>query len=106
MYRYGMGRVILPRHRKGEVTLAHIIIGWSVPLFLILLISILLVGWFMWLFVALVILYYSSIIFGWIASKSLEVGTEMPIVLFIFITAWSFGYIHETFSPEVKKCVS
>jgi GT2 family glycosyltransferase len=107
MYRYGMGRVILPRHRKGEVTLAHIIVGWSVPLFLILIITIFFTGmWFLWLFIVLVTLYYSSIILGWIASKSLEVGTEMPIVLFIFIVAWSCGYIHETFSPEVKECVS
>ena len=105
MYRYGMGRVILPRHRKGEVTLAHIITGWSVPIFLAIVIilasiNIWLLLWFVVALFLLVVLIYSLTDF---ITHSPDIAYNMPIVLFIFITAWSFGYLHETFRPEVKK---
>ena len=55
MYRYGMGRVILPRHRKGEVSLLHIITGWSVPIFLVIVIILASINIWMllWIVVAL-----------------------------------------------------
>jgi mycofactocin glycosyltransferase len=105
MYRYGMGRVILPRHRKGEVTLAHIITGWSVPIFVALIIILAAINpLLLWLvLIAIILFVFLAYSLADFATHSVEVAWNMPIVLFIFITAWSFGYIHETFWPEVKK---
>ena len=105
MYRYGMGRVILPRHRKGEVTLAHIITGWSVPIFVAIVIILTAINPLLLLIVLAVIILFVLLTYSLaeFATHSSQIAWNMPIVLFIFITAWSFGYIHETFSPEVKK---
>jgi cellulose synthase/poly-beta-1,6-N-acetylglucosamine synthase-like glycosyltransferase len=105
MYRYGMGRVILPRHRKGEVTLAHIITGWSVPILVAVAVILALINiWLLfWFVVGLCLLVVTTFVLTDIATHSPEIAYNMPIVLFIFITAWSFGYIHETFSPEVGR---
>ena len=109
MYRYGMGRVILPRHRKGEVSLLHIIAGWSVPIFIVV-VSIMVATNPIWLLYLLAFLLLVCLGLYWLAylsTKSNEVGLYMPIVMVIFIVAWSCGYMHELLFPtEVKKCVS
>jgi GT2 family glycosyltransferase len=105
MYRYGIGRVLLPRKRKGEVHPIHIIAGLSVPIFLLIC---LLLAWLnpwllLWLAGALLMVALVSAVFATVATRSLAVGLNMPLVLAIFFTAWSFGYIHELFFPSGRK---
>lgn len=107
MYRYGMGRVILPKHRKGEVAPLHIVAGYAIPLFFILVIfamainSILL----LWLLYLIIIAIVLSIIIGAIIGRSLKVGLNLPIVLAVFIIAWSCGYLHELLCEDKgEKC--
>ena len=107
MYRYGMGRVILPRHRKGEVTLAHIITGWSIPIFIAVLIILACINPLFTLIPFILLIYFVMFIYALTLLVSSElVALNMPIVLFVFIAAWSCGYLHELIKPEVKKCVS
>jgi cellulose synthase/poly-beta-1,6-N-acetylglucosamine synthase-like glycosyltransferase len=101
MYRYGMGRVLLPRHRKGEVHPVHVLAGLSVPILIAL--TLLLGRLEPWLLVGLVSLLALGTLFSAglaaLATRSIRVGFNMPLVLFIFFTAWSFGFIHEFFIP-------
>lgn len=101
MYWYGMGRVLLPRKRKGEVHPVHILAGLSVPLFLIVCGILAFINPWLLLGVAgaLLLLGIFSSLFAIVMTKSIWVGLNTPFVLAIFFTAWSFGYIHELFSP-------
>jgi cellulose synthase/poly-beta-1,6-N-acetylglucosamine synthase-like glycosyltransferase len=111
MYRYGMGRVILPRHRKGEVSLVHIITGWSFPILVTLILTLAVISpiLILWLISGLLVLAIIAMLLAYIAIMDLAVAVDMPVVLGIFVMAWSFGYLHELFCPSNKrriKCVS
>jgi cellulose synthase/poly-beta-1,6-N-acetylglucosamine synthase-like glycosyltransferase len=105
MYRYGMGRVILPRHRKGEVSALHVLTGFSVPIFIAVVIILAFINpvFFLWLLCTLVIAGMLLIILAAIATGNMLVGLDMPVVLAIFIIAWSFGYLHELFFASNKR---
>ncbi len=108
MYRYGMGRVLLPRKRRGEVTPAHVLAGLSLPLLvlaaaglafyaprlLLVLLGLLACAWLL------------AALTGAVSTHSLRAGLNLPWVLAIFFMAWSCGFVHEFFIPSQKKEVS
>jgi glycosyltransferase involved in cell wall biosynthesis len=103
MYRYGMGRVILPRKRKGEVSPLHILTGWCVPILTALVVMLAIVNpmMIMWLLNSILVGAVLLMFLAYLASGSFAVAVNMPVVLTIFIGAWSFGYLHELFFPTI-----
>lgn len=107
MYRYGMGRVLLPRKRRGNLHPAHLVAGLSTPLFLTTTGILAAVNPVSLLGLAAVLLLaaISSSIFAIFRTKSLGAGLNMPLVLAIFFCAWSSGFLHEFFFPTKTRHV-
>ena len=114
MFTYGKARVIVPRKRRQEMHLMHIVAGLSVPILLLLLvisavISFLITPWLLLgLVSAFLLMTLFSSAFAIVSTKSVMVGLNMPLVLTIFFAAWSFGFVREFFSPTkpVKRSES
>lgn len=108
MYRYGMGRVILPRYRKGEVAPLHIITGYSLPIFIFIVVALLAYNpaWLLVLVELIAILVVITFVLALLSTRSIKVGLNMPLVLAIFVLAWSCGYLHEKYCVEDRsvKC--
>jgi cellulose synthase/poly-beta-1,6-N-acetylglucosamine synthase-like glycosyltransferase len=101
MYRYGMGRVLLPRKRAGNLHWAHLLAGLSIPLLLMLTIVLAVIDpWFILALAGfLVLLAIISFSLAFYATRSAMVGLNMPLVLTVFFAAWSMGFLHELFFP-------
>lgn len=96
MVAYGRGRVLLPRYRKGEVTLAHKIVGFGILIVVLSSIVLVLINPAILLWTIIGYLYL-SILVALVASKDVIVGFNMPLVLGVFLFAWSYGYMKELF---------
>lgn len=105
MYRYGMGRVLLPRKRRGNLRPAHLFAGLSIPLLLVTagVLMAMNPGFLLGLAGLLLLVALSSSIFAFATTKSLGVGVNMPLVLAIFFAAWSCGFVHEFFFPTKPR---
>jgi len=105
MFTYGKARVIVPRKRRQEMHLMHILAGVSVPVLSLLLAICAVISFLItpWLLVGLagVLLFLAlfSSAFAIVSMKSVKVGLNMPLVLAIFFVAWSFGFMREFFFP-------
>lgn len=102
MKAYGMGRALLPRKRKGEVKPLHQIVGFAIPI-LIALVAILIIlnPIYVWAFVD--VIFVVAFILAQVTAyyaKSEKVGLCMPLVVGIFILAWSYGYLEELIRGE------
>jgi len=105
MYTYGVARVMIPRKRKRNLHLMHVLAGLSAPALIVLLalcivLSFAVSPWFIWglVGVLLLIAILASALSA-INTKSTSVGLNMPLVLAIFFIAWSFGFMHELLFP-------
>ncbi len=108
MYRYGMGRVLLPRKRKGEVTAVHILAGLSLPLLITTTLALALVEPLLLLLLLSLLAGAGliAVVVGAMQTRSLRVGLNLPGVLAIFCAAWSAGFLHEFFIPSRKAGTS
>ena len=104
MYGYGLGRMLLHRERAGMLNPAHIAAGLAIPILLIICavlaainpkLLLALVG-------VIVLLAVLSGIFALFKTRSLRVALNMPLVLSIFLIAWSCGFLRESFAPTRK----
>ncbi len=101
-YRYSIGRLQIGKKDKRLLNIAHVLIGLSLPLgFLAVLFLILsksfLVLTYLIMIAVLFLLYFS--IKGMMKWKSIGVGLQVPLVILLIMTAWSYGFLHELISP-------
>lgn len=105
MYRYGMGRILLPRKRSGNLRPAHLLVGVILPILLVTGGALALVqpAYALGLAAGLFALGVTSAALGAIRTRSLRVGLDLPLVLTIFVAAWSCGFLRELFFSSATR---
>ena len=101
-YRYAIGRLQVGKKDKRLLNPMHILTGLSLPILFLLLLIIVWKGNNLFLLIAvltglLFLLYFS--IKGVIKWKSISVGLNIPLVIILIMTAWSWGFLHELLFP-------
>jgi len=97
IYKYGKDRVLLSRKRKGNLHLAHIAVGLSVPILVIIcgMLAIMAPRFLVAMAGALFLMLGLSSVFALARTKSFGVALNMPVVLAISVLAWSLGFLRE-----------
>ncbi|MEI6816812.1 MAG: glycosyltransferase [Bacteroidota bacterium] len=100
-YRYSIGRLQVGKKDKRMINLMHIFSGLSLPIGLIMIFALGFYNLFalsmLALFGILFLSYFA--IKGMSKWKSMGVGLNIPLVIIIIMTAWSFGFMRELFFP-------
>jgi len=101
-YRYAIGRLQVGKKDKRLLNPMHILIGFSLPLALLLLLFLILNKYFLFLSIIILggflfLLYFS--IRGMMKWKSVSVGINIPFIIIIIMTAWSSGFLKEWIFP-------
>ncbi len=100
MCRYAIAR--LQAGRKSSFRLLrplHCIVGFSLPIFLIVILAAYLGGLMKLLLMLLIGGSAVVIVSGWIYSRDFTSAVRFPMVLMIFAFAWSWGFLRELFFP-------
>lgn len=105
IYKYGKDRVLLSRKRGGNLHLAHIVAGLSVPVLAITCGVLVAVNPWILLNLAWVLLLMAGVaaVFTLVATKSLGTALNIPLALTTFFIAWSCGFLREFVVPEKPR---
>jgi glycosyltransferase involved in cell wall biosynthesis len=99
IYRFAVGRLQVGKKNPGLLNIFHIVIGLSIPFFLLALIGFWLSGGVA-LFLNLILIFFAATILPcFIKTRSLPVAINIPLVIIIFTFAWSSGFLKEFFLP-------
>jgi cellulose synthase/poly-beta-1,6-N-acetylglucosamine synthase-like glycosyltransferase len=101
IFRYAQGRVQLRRRHKSSLRLIHILFGFSIPVMIVLLLFNFSYFLFLTALISAAALVFS--LFVLIKEKSLQVFLWAFFVCWIFILAWSLGFLKELFLSFDKK---
>ncbi len=101
-YRYAIGRLQVGKKDKRLLNITHVLIGLSLPLSLLTIIFLLWSKSFLVLSCIMVIAFLFLLYFsikGMIKWKSPGVGLQVPLVIMLIMTAWSWGFLREWIFP-------
>lgn len=99
IYRFAIGRLQVGRKNAELLNIFHIAVGISLPLFLLILIILWLFGaWALFLKISL-ILTALIIFLSLLMTRSLAISLNLPLVMALFTTGWSIGFLKELFFP-------
>ena len=103
--RYGIGRVLIGRAYPELLKLMHIIVGFSIPLLIFMLIASVFLGaaflaGFALLGIGFLLFFF---LLAWLKTHSLQVASAVPLAIIILMLGWSTGFMQETFWPQHRK---
>jgi len=101
IYRYAIGRLQLGKKREKGMNLVHIVVGFCLPIFLLVNIILMRLGR------GYVCLFYGAIIFGLfilflksvVNNKKIKIGFLSVLSVLIIAVSWSLGYMRELIFP-------
>ncbi len=95
MYKYGLGRALLHRKKTEALSPAHVVAGLTIPILLVICAVLITINPWLLLAVAGVAILLSAFtaVFTFFKTTSLVAATNMPLVLSIFLIAWSCGFL-------------
>jgi cellulose synthase/poly-beta-1,6-N-acetylglucosamine synthase-like glycosyltransferase len=99
IYRFAIGRMQVGRRAPKLFNIFHILAALSLPVLLV-------AGIFFYfsaalsLFLKIILAFFIVVLFlSWVKTKSPLVALNLPLVVVIFIFAWSIGFLKELFFP-------
>jgi GT2 family glycosyltransferase len=104
-YRYAIGRVLMWRRSPKLLNPLHILVGFGLPILFALLVILALMGVELLigtLLAGLGFLFFFSLL-AWAKTKDWRVALRVPQVIYILFTAWSLGFMKETFFPAAGR---
>jgi cellulose synthase/poly-beta-1,6-N-acetylglucosamine synthase-like glycosyltransferase len=104
IYRYSIGRLQIGKKHGDAINLAHILSGLAIPiaLFILTLSFIFNQIYFLYLIGAGLLATILLAVFSFIKEKIIKTALYVPLVVLIFVSAWSAGFLRELFFP-IKK---
>ena len=104
VYRFAIGRVQIAKRSRSLINLFHIITGVSIPVLLLSGVLLFILNALTIYIGLILIVFIAMIILGFIKTRQLSVSFNLPLVMILFITAWSSGFLKELFFPlkEIK----
>jgi len=104
-YRYAIGRLQIGKKDRRLLNVMHIVVGLSLPCYILLLLFFIWNGSFLLFSIAILadvlfLLYFS--IKGMLKWKSLSVGLPIPLIILLITAAWSCGFLRELLFPLKK----
>jgi GT2 family glycosyltransferase len=101
MYRYAIGRLQIGKKWPKLLNIAHIAVGLSIPL-LIIILTLSLVAYpvlFFFLLGLVLVLLLLVCMFAFFKTSLLSITICLPMVIAILVTAWSIGFCREMIFP-------
>jgi cellulose synthase/poly-beta-1,6-N-acetylglucosamine synthase-like glycosyltransferase len=99
MYRFAIGRLQVGKRTPRLLKPLHILAGVSLPLMVSAVVLAHGCGRLGSLAVLALALGAGALLFGILMTRSVRAGLWVPIVLGVFLTAWSLGFMRELFAP-------
>ena len=99
MYRFAIGRLQIGKRVPALLSPMHMAAAASVPIFLALVASFLLLGQGLVLLAGLPAAYAAAFAIAFPKSKSYTAAALFPLVLAIFLAGWSLGFLRELVFP-------
>jgi cellulose synthase/poly-beta-1,6-N-acetylglucosamine synthase-like glycosyltransferase len=105
IYRFAVGRLQVGRRDKSMLKLTHILVGLTLPLFVVSLLAFYLLHIrSLYIYAGLIAsLIVVSSIYGLFKTGSIRAAMFFPLVVMTAIIAWSFGFMRELIFPSERN---
>ncbi|MFH1593295.1 MAG: glycosyltransferase [Candidatus Omnitrophota bacterium] len=103
--RYGVGRVLLGRRDRELINPMHILVGFSLPLLAIAIITSLAISVSLTIILTIFGITFLSLytFLAFIKTRSFKVALNVPFAIILLMAGWSIGFMKETCSPSHRK---
>ena len=103
IYRFGIGRAQVGKREQGLLSIFHVIIGFAIPLSLLIVTFFYITGAAGLLFKIMLAVFTLTVLLSFLKSKSLKTAVNFPLAFSIFCLGWSAGFLKELILPTAKN---